>query len=301
MTGGSGLLALNWACAIRGEHDVVLATHTRRVSLAGATTTPLALDDADALTREFERIAPEVIVHTAGLTSVEDCEHDPALAQHANADLARNVARAAARSGARLIHISTDHLFAGTRAFYTETDIPEPLNVYARTKLLAEEWVREENAGALLVRTNFFGWGHRLRQSFSDWIYYNLRADTPLTMFDDVFITPIIADRLAIHAHRLLALGASGIHNIVGEERVSKYDFGVQLADAFELTRSLLIPAKIAASNLSAKRPPDMSLDNAKARERLGSSLGSVAEFLELLQSQERAGRRGELRAAVKE
>ena len=105
-----------------------------------------------------------------------------------------------------------DHLFAGKRAFYTETDIPEPLNVYARTKLLAEEWGTGKNAQALLVRTNFFGWGHRLRQSFSDWIYYNLRAHTPLTMFDDVFITPIIADRLAVHVHRLLALGASGIH-----------------------------------------------------------------------------------------
>jgi len=279
----------------------VLATHTRRIALAGVTSTPLPLDDPDALLRALEHLAPEVIVHTAGLTSVEACERDPALARHANADLARNVARAAARLGLRLIHISTDHLFAGDRAFYKETDTPEPLNVYAQTKLLAEQWVRQEHAEALLVRTNFFGWGHRLRQSFSDWIYDNLHAGTAFPGFEDVFITPIIADRLAVTAHRLLAMGSSGVYNIVGEQRLSKYEFGVQLADAFNLPRSLIIRAKITQSKLSAQRPPDMSLDSAKTRERLGGALGSVAEYLHLLQSQERTGRRGELLAAVTE
>src|SRR5690348_9236036 len=110
---------------MRVEHEVVLATHTRPVSLAGVATIPLPLDDADALTRALERIAPGMIVHTAGLTSVERCERDPALARHANADLARHVARAAARLGSRLVHISTDHLFAGQRSFYSETDTPE--------------------------------------------------------------------------------------------------------------------------------------------------------------------------------
>jgi dTDP-4-dehydrorhamnose reductase len=301
ITGGSGLLALNWACALRESHDVVLATHTRRVSLAGVESRPLGLESAAALFAEIQRLAPDVIVHTAGITSVEECERDEAHAKHVYVDLSRNVAEAAARSGSKLIHISTDHLFAGTHPFYAETDPPEPINAYGRVKLLSEHAVAEAWPHALIVRTNFFGWGHRLRQSFSDWVYYGLLAGEPLTMFDDVFITPILADALASVAHRLLDTGASGIWNIVGDERTSKYDFGVRLAEAFGLPSSLVQRGKIAASQLSVKRPPDMSLSNRQARERLGAGLGTLSEYFAVLQQQDRAGRRRELLAAVTE
>ena len=120
-------------------------------------------------------------------------------------------------------------------------------------------------------------------------------------MFDDVFVTPIIVERLAVFTHRLVDGGASGIYNVVGDERISKYAFGVQLAEAFGLPKALLQRGKISASQLSARRPPDMSLDNRKARERLGTPLGSVAEHLRILREQERAGRRAELQSAVTE
>src|SRR6185436_4551873 len=139
----------------------------------------------------------------------------------------------------------------------------------------------------------------RHRQSFSDWVYYGLLAGTELTMFDDVFVTPILADRLALSTHRLLELGASGIYNIVGDERISKYHFGVQLANIFHLPESLVRRGKIATSQLSARRPPDMSLDNRKARERLQASLGNITEHFLTLQQQDRSGRRAELLAAV--
>jgi dTDP-4-dehydrorhamnose reductase len=301
VTGGSGLLGLNWACAMRREFDVVLSTHTRHAQLAGARSVGLSLENADSLGAAFREIEPAIVVHAAGLTSVDECERVPDLARHVHVDLTRNVARAAAAAGSKLIHISTDHLFAGTRPLYTEIDAPEPLNVYGRTKLEAERVVEEESPGALIVRTNFFGWGHRYRQSFSDWIYYALGSGESITLFDDVFITPILADRLAAFAHRLLAAGGAGVHNVVGDERVSKYEFGVRLAHAFALPKSLICRGKIACSSLRAKRPPDMSLDNGKAQSRLGTSLGSVDENLSVLRDQSRTGRRDELIAAVTE
>jgi dTDP-4-dehydrorhamnose reductase len=301
ITGGSGLLALNWACAVRETHDVVLATHTRTVALAGARAMRLALDEPPTLEREVEKLAPNVVVHTAGITSVDECEREPERARHVYVELSRNVAQAAARAGARLVHISTDHLFAGTRSHYTETDTPEPINAYGRAKRDGEEAVAAACADALIVRTNFFGWGHRYRQSFSDWIYYTLEAGEEITMFDDVFITPTLADVVATSAHRLLDTGASGIWNIAGDERVSKYEFGVRLAEAFGLPATRVQRAKIAASQLSAQRPRDMSLSNTQARERLGVPLGTLADYFGVLREQDRAGRRRELLAAVTE
>jgi dTDP-4-dehydrorhamnose reductase len=301
ITGGTGLLALNWACAMRETHEVVLATHVRQVRLAGTTSVPLALDDPRTLREALERVSPDLIVHTAGITSVEACERDPDHARHVYADLSRNVAEAALAIGARLIHISTDHLFAGARALYSEDDAPEPVNAYGRAKLLAEQAVAAAYPEALIVRTNFFGWGHRYRRSFSDWIFDGLSADRELTMFDDVFITPMLADCVAEHAQRLIELGASGIYNVVGDERISKYDFGIALARLFDLPERLIRRGKISTSQLSAKRPPDMSLENSKARARLGVLLGTVAEHLRLLKQQQRVGRARELAGAITE
>ena len=301
LTGGSGLLALNWACAMRDRHEIVLATHVANVALAGAAVMPLALEHAGALQAALERIAPDVVVHTAGLTSVDECERRPDASRHVNAELARNVAEAVAGTSAKLVHISTDHLFGGTRAWYDEEATPEPLNAYARAKLLAEHWVAAACPRALIVRTNFFGWGHSRRRSFSDWLYYSLAEGRELTLFEDSYITPILADDLAAASLRLIELGASGVYNVTGDERISKYDFGARVAEAYGFSKALLRRGKITDSQLSARRPPDMSLDNRKARERLGNSLGTIAGYIRTLQQQDLAGRRKELLAAIQD
>lgn len=299
LTGGSGLLAINWACDLREGWDVVLGTHLHTVNLKGVTSCRLDLGNQVRLESQIEQVAPDLIVNTAGLTDVDRCEADPALANLVNAELARNVAIAAARIGTGLIHISTDHLFAGDGALCTEEDVPCPLNEYARSKLLGETLVQEACSGALVVRTNFFAWGHTGRQSFSDWIIYSLRAGKTIPLFDDVHFTPILADVLALTAHELAARGASGIFNITGDQRVSKYEFGRQLAKQFELPGELIRRSQIDHARLRAPRPRDMSLANAKTRRHLGTSLGSLDEYFEALHIQEQQGRRLELLAAV--
>lgn len=295
LTGGSGLLALNWACAVRDKWDVILGTHQHHVELGGTSSFKLDLEDPVQLGRQIDQLLPDLVVHTAGLTNVDRCEEDPGLARIANAEIARNIARAAASKGISLIYISTDHLFAGDRSFYREDDSPQPLNEYGRSKLLAEEWVLHACPQALVVRTNFFGWGYAKRQSFSDWIIYNLRAGKRLSLFDDVYFTPVLADLLALAAHELSVCGASGIFNLVGGERISKYEFALRLVKHFSLPAELIRREQVVHANLTAPRPRDMSLDNTKARNVLGKDLGSLDEYLAALRTHEEQGRRLEL------
>lgn len=299
LSGGSGLLALNWACAMRDRWDVVLGTHRHQVNLTGATAYPLHLDEPQLLAREVDEIRPDVIVHTAGMTNVDACESDPQYARQANATLAKNVAEVAATRKIALIHISTDHLFSGTRACYREEDPVEPLNEYARSKLLAEEWVLGTCPEALVIRTNFFGWGHAKRQSFSDWIIGSLREHKELTLFEDVFFTPIIADGVAEIAHGLLARAASGILNVAGDERISKFEFGVRTAREFGLPVELIQRAKVEQLGLRAPRPRDMSLDTTKALTLLNRRPHTIDDYLRRLRDQERSGRREELLRSV--
>ena len=294
ITGGTGLLALNWACALRDTWDVTLGTHQNSVDLAGVGSCTLMLEDQVSLQAQMETVAPDLVVHTAGLTSVDKCELTPELAHQANVELALNVALTASRIGFAMVHVSTDHLFAGSQSMCTEGEPLAPVNHYARTKALAEAAVMNANPAALVLRTNFFGWGHAGRQSFTDWLIYNLRAGNQLSLFDNVFFTPILADTLALAAHQLVERGASGVFNLVGDQRLSKYEFARILVDHFSLPRHLLLQHSFDGSELMAVRPHDMSLDNRKAREILARDLGDVPQFLIALREQERSGRSAE-------
>ncbi len=284
---------------MRDSWDVILGTHQHSVDLTGTNSCKLDLDDHVQLGHQLDQLSPDLVVHTAGLTSVDRCEEDRDLARQANVVIARNVAQATASRNIRLIHISTDHLFAGDRSFYRENDPPQPLNEYGRTKALAEAWVQAAHPKVLIVRTNFFCWGHPQRQSFSDWLIYNLRDGKALTLFDDVYFTPILADTLALAAHELIEKGASGIFNLAGDDRLSKYEFALQLVEEFGLSTELIQRDQVAHAHLLASRPRDMSLNNNKARQTLGRGLGTIPQFLSTLHAQEIAGRRSELLESI--
>lgn len=290
ITGGSGLLALNWALAIRDRHAVTLAIHKRDVSLAGIETRQIDLESFDHLVRAFEESQSEIVIHTAGLTNVEECEAKPDLAQHLNVELSANVAQACAELGLQLVHISTDHLFSGEAPLVDEAHPVAPRNVYGRTKVEAEFRVLEAHPQALVIRTNFYGWGPSYRRSFSDVIIDALRAGGELTLFQDVFYTPILIETAAQATHDLIKLKGGGIFNVVGDERISKYEFGLKIAKDFNLDSSLIKPGFLIDQVFLVQRPHDMSLSNQKICQMLGRKLGGVDEHIARLHQQELNG-----------
>lgn len=290
ITGGSGLLALNWFAAMRSRYDVILGIHKRKPRLAGATGLKLDLESVGSLEAVLRTYTPVLVVHAAGCTSVEACEANPVQAHHVNVVLSSNVAQACQRAKIPLAYISTDHLFAGASAMSSETEPVTPINEYAKTKAAAEQLVAEACPEALLIRTNFYGWGTNYRQSFSDFIINSLRQGSPISLFDDVHYTPIVVERLAEVVHILAARKASGVYNVVGSERITKYDFGQHLAKVFELDTSLIQRGRLSELSALVSRPRDMSLSNNKVCKLIKHDLGTIDEHLQLLLHQERSG-----------
>lgn len=295
ITGGSGLLGLSWALAVRDRCRVVLGLHERQVTLAGVSTHYASLDTVGEVALALDLLQPSLVVHTAGLANVDRCEADPALARHLNVELAANVAVACAKRRVRLIHVSTDHLFQGTVPLVEESHPVAPLNIYAATKAEAEGRVLAAHPDALVVRTNFYGWGPSYRSSFSDMIVHTLRRGESVTLFDDVFYTPILAESLSLIVHELVDLNVKGIVHVSGDERLSKYQFGLQIARQFDLDPALIHGGSIDATATLAPRPRDMSLSNARARHLLGRSLGGNEAQLARLRQQETTGHKQEL------
>lgn len=287
ITGGSGLLALNWAQAVRDRFVVTLGLHQRSVVFPGVEAQTIDLESVDNLARELEKAAPKVVIHTAGLTSVERCESKPELAHYVNVTIATNVAKACAIAGVGLVHISTDHLFSGQDALVDENQQPTPLNVYGQTKAEAERRVLDTNPQSLVIRTNFFGWGTSYRQSFSDIVINALRAGSDLTLFRDVFYSPILLETLALAVHELIEIKASGIFNVVGDERISKYDFGYKLSEEFGLEFERVRSGLFSDQRTLVHRPRDMSLSNQKVCSLLGRRMGDTKKHLAILHQQE--------------
>lgn len=287
ITGGAGLLASSWAMQMRDRYRITLGLHSRQISAPGVQAETLDLESVSALTCAFDRLDVEMVVHTAAMTSVEDCEAHPAKARHVNAALAGNVAEACARRGAKLVHISTDHLFAGRNPLLTESEPIEAINVYASSKAEGEQRILDACPKAIVARTNFYGWGLSYRKSFSDLIIESLRNGHEISLFTDVYFTPLLMADLIAAAHDLSDAGECGIFNFVGDERLSKHAFGVNLARVFRLDEALIRPALFSARSDLVKRPRDLSLSNVKLCNALGRKMGDVdCQFAKLLKQE---------------
>ena len=297
ITGGSGLLALNWASTMREKFNITLGLHNRKVSLKDTKSILLNLDTIQALTKAFEELQPQLVIHAAGLTSVEACESNPALAKYINVDLTKNLVIACAKLNIPMVYISTDHLFSGDESLIEEDFPVSPMNVYAMTKAEAEAYVQHTYPEALIIRTNFYAWGTSYRHSFSDMVINNLRAGKKISLFKDIFYTPILVETLVHKVHELIQKKAKGIFNVVGDDRISKYDFGLKIAREFNLDNDLIEAEKIIDRPSLVNRPHDISLSNKKVTIYLGKKMGGLDQHILKLKAQEAIGLTQELQA----
>lgn len=287
ITGGSGLLAANWAIAMKHRYAVILGMHTRAIRIENVDSRVIDLNSVDSIAAVLSDTNATIVVHCAAFTNVDDCELQPQIARYANIDIARNVATACSAHGAKLVHISTDHVFSGSTSLMDESAAIGPLNVYAKSKAAGEVAVLEECPTAIIARTNFFGWGLPYRKSFSDTIIETLRDSREIELFSDAYFTPILMEQLIIAVHNLLDIGAKGIFHIVGDERLSKFQFGLSIASVFGLDAAFIKPTLLAERTDLALRPLDLSLDNHKLCSTIGRNIGDVKSQLARLFEQE--------------
>jgi dTDP-4-dehydrorhamnose reductase len=297
ITGGSGLLALNWALNIREKFNITLGLHNRKINLKDTRSILLDLDSKEALAHSLEALKPQLVIHSAGLTSIERCEANPALAKYINVDLTKNLVMVCAKLNIPMVYISTDHLFSGSESLVDEDFPVSPINVYAKTKAEAETCVLDADTKALIIRTNFYGWGTSYRQSFSDMVINHLRASKRVSLFKDIYYTPMLIEPLVNSVHELVNKKAKGVFNVVGDDRISKYDFGVKLAKEFNLDNDLIDEGKIIDKPSLVNRPHDMSLSNQKVSNYLGRKMGGLDEHILKLKAQEVNGLAKELQA----
>jgi dTDP-4-dehydrorhamnose reductase len=270
ITGSNGFLGSNLVRFFSNRPEYKVFSTSQRPSVNYGLNDFIQGDllDTSFIDRLISSLLPDLVINTVSLVNVDQCEENPDLAFRLAVNTAENIARASERNGCRLIYISTDHLFDGKKAMYTEDDISAPVNVYGRTKLDAEIKTRAIAPNAVIVRTNFFGWspvGHA--PTFGEWVYNNLKEQKPMNLFTDYYFTPIEVTYLAEAIETVSLSKFSGIIDIAGSERCSKYEFGMELADVFDLDPSPIRECSVHSATFRAKRQQDLSLSTEKFRQ----------------------------------
>jgi dTDP-4-dehydrorhamnose reductase len=232
-------------------------------------------------------VRPSVVFLPAGLANVDYCELHPTESYETNVTGVYNVVRWANDVHAQIVFFSSDYLFDGQAGPYDETSPPNPINKYGRQKLMAEHGIALHASHYLIVRTTVvYGWesqGKNFVYRLTSSLKQNQRIDVPA----DQTGNPTYAPNLAEAVVELVSQGATGVFNVVGPERVSRYEFAREAARVFGMDERLIRPVMTSALGQPARRPLDAGLLTEKASAVLQTPL---LGFRDGLRSMARAG-----------
>lgn len=231
---------------------------------------------------------PDVVIHTAAMTQVDDCEDQRELCWQLNVEAVSNWVEACKAIQAHLVHVSTDFIFDGLAGPYKEDDIPAPLSYYGESKLAAEKLVLESGISASILRTVLvYGIAEDMsRSNIVLWAKGALEKQQPIKVVDDQFRTPTLAEDLAMGCYLAAIHQSKGIYNISGKDFMSIRELVARVARYFQLDDSLVETVSSSSLNQKAKRPPRTGFVLDKARKELGYEPHSFEEGIELVMSQ---------------
>lgn len=290
VTGASGLLGLN-LCLGNWDSHTILGVDRGKLHDTPFELIRAELTGPGAVSRLIDEARPQAIIHAAAIANLEACEADPQAARALNGEIPGLLAEAAAKASIRFLHISTDAVFDGAKdGLYTEADAPNPLSVYAQTKLLGEQNVLSANPAAAVARVNFFGWSLSGTRSLAEFFYNKLSAGQPCNGFTDVYFCPMFVGDLAEVLVRMLEKSLSGLYHAVGSEALSKYEFGRRIARQFGFDESFVIPKSVEESGLKARRSHNLRLSIHKLSTDLGMACPGVSTGIEKFYTQAQQG-----------
>lgn len=259
--------------------DIVLASNAS--NLHAFTRDELDVTNRDEVLEVVRRVEPDVIIHAAAYTAVDDCESSEQLAHSVNGFGTANLVAAAQYSGCRLLYVSTDYVFDGTKVGpYVESDPPNPASVYGRSKLHGEMAVAELGANGLIVRTSWVCGAHG-----SNMVKTILRAAAnhpTLTFVDDQVGKPTFTTDLARVLLGLAERNDTGIMHVTNEGVVSWFEFCREVLSAAGLDPAQVVPCS--TEELQPPRPAPRPANSVLANTRFAElGLPLLRDFREPL------------------
>ena len=215
--------------------------------------------------RLFKENNFETLINCVALADIEKCESKPDSAVWLNTTLPGLLAKHSAKNYKKIVHISTDAVFNSSKKFVSEDDSKDPQSQYARTKLEGELLVSRENRISCVFRVNFYGKSPN-KKGILEFFYQNLKMNRQVFGYKDVYFTPLFARDTATIIRSISQSRSTGVFHVVGKERLSKYEFGMKVAEEMGRNPESIKSGIFSDSPLAVNRTRELSLDTNKIR-----------------------------------
>ncbi len=293
ITGANGLLGQKLVEQLvqQGKFDVIATGRGAcRLSGAGFTYQTLDIENEQEVEVILADLRPEVIIHGAAMTHVDECEKHQEACYRANVLATKYLIAAAEKIQSHFIFVSTDFIFSGLddQNPYTEEALADPVNYYGQTKLDGEELVMRSSLKWAIARTVLvYGLANDLsRSNIILWVKSSLEAGKQIQVVDDQVRTPTLAEDLAAGCILIAEQGATGIFNISGSELLTPYDMAIETADYFGLNKELIVRTDSTKFTQPARRPMKTGFVIEKAKNQLGYRPKTFREGISILAKQ---------------
>ena len=228
--GASGFLGSSIFNLLKSKHDLLGTFNKKPIKSSKRIFFKFNGNQKD-LEKKIIKFKPNLLIHTAGLTDIEKCEKNKKISKKVNYDLTKKLTRLAKKHKIKMVYISSDHLYDGKKSSYQEIDKTNPLNFYAKTKVMSENYIKKQLNNYLIIRTNFFSFpDKKFKKNFLYFIFSNLKLKKEIGLFNDVLYSPISVIELVKALNKLIILKKNGTYNVSGNEKISKYQFGILVA-----------------------------------------------------------------------
>lgn len=299
ITGANGLLGQKLVKLILDKGQDELIATARGVNRLPYSTDKyhyisLDITDQARVAQIIAETEPDVLIHTAAMTNVDQCETEKESCWELNVNATEYLLKASEQSGTFFLHLSTDFIFDGEAGPYKEDATANPISYYGDSKLRSEEIVKAGKTNWAIVRTVLvYGIAHDMsRSNIILWVKKSLEEGKQIKVVDDQLRSPTLAEDLAMGCYLIAEQRAGGVFNICGKDLLTPHEMAIKTAGFFNLNTSTMERADASTFQQTAKRPPKTGLLIDKAVSELGYHPHSFDEGIAIVANQIEGGGR---------
>ena len=275
--GGSGLIGKSLIKLNNEKYDIIATYNKNQINIPKTLSVKCSLPtDFNKLENTIITEKPNVIVNTMGYSNIDFCEINKKDAHQLHVKITEKIAKLATTYNIKTIFLSSDYVFDGKKGNYVESDLPNPINYYGKTKLEAEKIILKQTQNVVFRTSVIYDWDFRVR--FFKYVIDNLKNQREIETTYDVFNSVTLVDSLIESIFLAIKKDVSGIFHVVDSTCVNRFEFAKSIANVFKLDNKLIKKISINDIDVIAKRPKNACLNNSKVQKEVGVKFRTLEE-----------------------
>ncbi|MGD9200832.1 MAG: NAD(P)-dependent oxidoreductase [Chitinispirillia bacterium] len=266
ITGASGFLGWNVCHAAKKSWNVYGTYFLHEIKIPGCRLIRINLTKYKDLKNIFKTYEINCVIHTAAVSQPNLCQTNPEESEKINVRASQNLCNLCSEKRIPFLFTSTDLVFDGEKAPYSESDPVSPISIYGEQKVAVESHILNSYQDAAICRMPLmYGDGSPFSNSYLLPLLQSLQNSKEVTLFFDEYRTPASVYNAALGLLIILENRVNGIIHLGGREKISRYEFGMKLVTHLSFNPSLIKPISQNSIKMEAKRPKDVSLNSSRA------------------------------------